>query len=182
MSSRFRLSAGIFITVLLALASCSAPKTVQDEPVTIGPKDHFVEDYSAKLGVQLEAGCNRRLIRSVSDWLGTPYKYGGDTSAGTDCSGFVMNVYKDVFGLTVQRSSNGLYEQSRKIDRKELKEGDLVFFKINTTRVGHVGIYLRDDYFIHATTKRGVMVSSLKEEYYAKYYFAAGRIVTEDKE
>jgi|GEM_PF-1989343 len=139
-------------------------------------KDPFVEDYSARLGIRLSPDCNRALIKAVTEWLGAPYKYGGDNVSGTDCSGLVLNIFREAYGLLVQRSANGLYEQAKKIDRKELKEGDLVFFKINTTKVGHVGIYLAEGYFVHASTRKGVILSNLEEPYYSKYYYAAGRI------
>lgn len=163
---------------MLVLASCAGRRHATDHNSGNRNEDkRFVETYSAKLGIDLDKNCDHKLIKAVSDWLGVPYKYGGQSQSGTDCSGFVGQVYKEVYGISVERSANGLYESSKHISRGELREGDLVFFKINTTKVGHVGIYLTNGYFIHASTKKGVTVSNLEETYYAKYYFAAGRIV-----
>ena len=66
--------------------------------------------------------------------------------------------------------------QSEAVDKRDLKEGDLVFFKIGSTRVSHVGVYLSNGYFAHATLRRGVMISSLEESYYSKYFSSAGRV------
>lgn len=164
------------LAVLIFVSSCTARRNVS-EHTTVKNEDHFIKEYSARLGIPLDNKTNKELIIAVSEWLGVPYKYGGDTKTGTDCSGFVGQVYKKVYNKTTSRSANGLYEEAKKISKNQLKDGDLVFFKINTTKVGHVGIYLKDGYFIHATTKRGVMVNNLNEDYYAKYYFASGRIV-----
>lgn len=159
------------------ISSCSSKKQVlkNDTSVHIADKQ-FIEFYSARLGITLKSGCNKKLIETVTSWLNAPYKYGGNTKQGTDCSGFVQQVYAEVYGVTLARSAADIFTQCKKINRSELKEGDLVFFKINSSKVGHVGIYLTDEYFIHASTKKGVIVSSLNEEYYAKYFYSAGRI------
>jgi len=136
----------------------------------------FIEQYSARLGIPLEKGCNQALIRSIDRWLGTPYAYGGNNTNGTDCSGLVQNIYKEVYGFQVERSSVGIWKQSQVINKEDLTEGDLVFFKINTPKVGHVGLYIGHGYFVHASTKKGVIISHLDEKYYHQYYFSAGRI------
>ncbi len=119
---------------------------------------------------------NAALKKEVDSWLGVPYKYGGTTRQGVDCSAFCGHVYKNVYGITLGRSAHDIYEQSAAIKKSELKEGDFVFFKINSSRVSHVGIYLGEDKFVHASTSRGVVISSLNESYWQKYYFGAGRI------
>lgn len=177
----------IVIVSFLLLASCASHKkeVVVHEPKKEKPREKveknndedFIKKYSALLGVNLDGKTNKELIITVSEWLGVPYKYGGDTKSGTDCSGFVGQVFSKVYHVSTSRSASGLYEQAKKISRNELKDGDLVFFKINSSKVGHVGIYLKDGYFIHATTRRGVMVNNLSETYYSKYYFASGRIL-----
>lgn len=166
----------VFLALLIFISSCTARRNVS-EHTTAKKEDHFIKEYSARLGIPLDNKTNKELIIAVSEWLGVPYKYGGDSKSGTDCSGFIGQVYKKVYNKSISRSANGLYEEAKKINKNQLKDGDLVFFKINTTKVGHVGIYLKDGYFIHATTKRGVMVNNLNEDYYSKYYFASGRII-----
>lgn len=116
------------------------------------------------------------LKKEVDQWLGTPYRHGGTTKQGVDCSGFCGNVYKNVYNITLGRSAQDIYDQSKPINRSAAKEGDLVFFKINSSRVSHVGIYLSQNKFVHASTSRGVIISDLDEAYWTKYYFAVGRV------
>lgn len=122
------------------------------------------------------AATSASLKKEIDRWLGVPYKYGGTTTAGVDCSGFCGNVFKNVYHITLGRSSQDIFDQAKPVNRSALREGDLVFFKINSSRVSHVGIYLSDNKFVHASTSRGVMISDLGEAYWTKYYFASGRI------
>lgn len=122
------------------------------------------------------ATANASLKKEIDSWLGVPYKYGGTTKAGVDCSAFCGNVFQKVYGISLGRSANDIYLQAKAIRKEELKEGDLVFFKINSAKVSHVGIYLSANKFAHASTSRGVMISDLTEAYWTKYYFASGRI------
>jgi lipoprotein Spr len=85
-------------------------------------------------------------------------------------------VYKKVYGITLKRSANDIFLQAAPVKRNELREGDLVFFKINSDKVGHVGIYLSGDRFVHASTSRGVVISSLNETYWQKHYHGGGRV------
>ncbi len=132
--------------------------------------------YSEKLGIDLKKNFDGELLNEVIEWLGTPYVYGGESKSGTDCSGFIQQVYKTIYGINTARSANGLYEECIKVKREKLKQGELVFFKINTEKVGHVGIFLQDPYFIHASSSKGVMVSSLELEYWSKYFISGGKL------
>lgn len=120
------------------------------------------------------------LYAFVADWIGTPYRFGQNSKKGTDCSGFAYALYLDVYNTNISRSSSAdLMSKSQRIGKKDLKEGDLVFFNINNRRGGrasHVGVYLKDDKFAHASTRRGVIISSLNEPYYSRTYIGAGRI------
>ncbi len=132
--------------------------------------------YSEKLGIELHKGYDVKLVNEVIGWLGVPYSYGGCTKSGTDCSGFVQQIYKVVYEINTARSANGIYEECKKVKKENIKQGDLVFFKINTAKVGHVGIFLQDSYFIHASSSKGVMVSSLEAEYWTKYFVSGGKL------
>lgn len=134
----------------------------------------FVKKYSAELGVQLNEGINKDLIETVADWIGVPYKYGGESKGGADCSGFITQVFLKVYQMELPRTAYQLHQQSKSVKTSVLREGDLVFFKINTKETGHAGIYLLDGYFVHASTSRGVMVSRLADAYWTKYYDGAG--------
>lgn len=124
-------------------------------------------------------GNSKKLYKEVDAWLGTPYKYGGQSKNGTDCSGLVVELYKAVYNKKLYRSSYEIYEKNcNPIKKKELREGDLVFFITNKNgkRINHVGLYLKDNKFIHSTTQRGVIITDLLENYYVKHFVAAGRV------
>lgn len=132
--------------------------------------------YSNSLGYDIDHINNPRLYEQVKQWLGTPYHYSGESKNGIDCSGFVCRVYKDVYERVLSGSSRDIHKLTEKIREDELREGDLVFFKIRKSRVSHVGIYLGQNKFAHASVQRGVIISDLSEEYYQKYFYSAGRI------
>ncbi|MBS2099235.1 C40 family peptidase [Carboxylicivirga linearis] len=115
------------------------------------------------------------LKKEARNWLGTRYRYGGTSKSGVDCSGLSGQIYRQVYNITLPRTSADQYRQAKKVSKSGLKPGDLVFFKINSGRVSHVGIYLGNDEFIHASTKRGVVISSLNETYYKRYFAGGGR-------
>lgn len=119
------------------------------------------------------------LYMEVSEWLGTPYKYGGNSKRGTDCSGFVLQVYSKIYDKKLERSSDGQATKNvKKVGKGNLKTGDLVFFRTasKSKKIDHVGIYLKDNRFIHASTSRGVIVSSLDEAYYKRTWRKGGRV------
>ena len=119
------------------------------------------------------------LYTEAANWLGVPYKYGGNTAQGVDCSGLVCNIYRKVYGQKLERTAAGMYKKNcRKISRSALRPGDLVFFNTAKTKntVSHVGIFLKGDTFIHATTHSGVRLSTLNEEYYKKRWINGGKV------
>ncbi len=131
--------------------------------------------YSVLLDMEVENLVGMNLLDHVDEWYGTKYRLGGTTKNGIDCSAFVQSVYLSAFGLMVPRTAREQHAYARKISTTELKEGDLVFF--NTGRgVSHVGIYLRNNKFIHASVSQGVVVSDMYENYYLKRYLGAGRV------
>ena len=136
----------------------------------------FYAYYSKKLGINLTGKENKKLIKTVAEWKGTPYKYGGTTKAGTDCSGFVSSVYREVYGKKLHRTSRDMYKYDvSKISKSNLKCGDLIFFKTSGKKVSHVAIYIADNKFIHAASK-GVVVNDLNDSYYKKTYYKSGRV------
>ena len=133
---------------------------------------------SIKLGVDINQEDNHKLYIEAADWIGVPYRGGGDSKRGTDCSGFTHQLYRSVYRTQIARNTEDLKEQSSKVSKRNLREGDLVFFKSpgSGRKVAHVGVYLKNDKFVHASTSRGVIVSSLNENYYTKYWLSGGRI------
>lgn len=114
------------------------------------------------------------LLAQHQRWSGTPYRLGGTSERGIDCSALVRNVYRDTFNLELPRSTRGQIHEGRPIDRQELQAGDLVFFS-PPGRYNHVGIYVGDGYFLHASTSQGVIISSLDNSYWQRYYWQARR-------
>ncbi len=115
------------------------------------------------------------LSKHYAAWKSAPYKLGGLSKAGIDCSGFVQVTYRDVFNKKLPRSTELLAKTGKTISRQSLKFGDLVFFKTGRSQ-RHVGIYINNGKFIHASSSRGVMQSSLNSKYWAQHYWKARRI------
>lgn len=141
----------------------------------------LVSEEWARLDIKLGKHDNKELYKELKRWLGTPYVYGGQTlGQGTDCSGMVMQVYQAVYGIKLQRSSANILEQNCKpIDYEDLKEGDLIFFITSSDEhVSHVGIYLKDNKFVHASSSRGVVVDDIRQNYYVTHYHTAARVIT----
>ena len=141
----------------------------------------LVDEKWAALDVKLGRKDNKKLYKELKSWLGTPYAHAKqEKGVGTDCSGMVMMVYQEVYDIKLNRNSAKILEQNcRVIDLDDLKEGDLVFFCTSSDgRVSHVGIYLRENKFVHASSSRGVCVDDLRQTYYATHFFSAGRVNT----
>ncbi len=132
--------------------------------------------YAERLNVSEEDIKNEKLYKFIDDWYAVPYKYAGKDKNGIDCSGFTGVLCSSVYNKKVSASSKAIYEETKRVSVSDLKEGDLVFFIINGKSVSHVGVYLQHNKFVHASTRRGVIISDLDEPYYKKYYHGAGRI------
>jgi len=123
-----------------------------------------------------------KMLMEIIKYLNTPYKYGGNSTRGIDCSAFTQTVYNNVLSFNLNRSAREQYKQGIEVDNPEdLKFGDLVFF--NTRRrvkPGHVGIYIGDNLFAHASSRNGVIVSSLDQSYYSRRFMGGRRIEPQD--
>jgi murein DD-endopeptidase / murein LD-carboxypeptidase len=144
---------------------------------------HKVYAYFIQKGLTIDSLSNPALYIAVYPWMDFPYRYGGKGQRGIDCSGFTKRMFLDVFGHILRGGgSRDIYAGDViPIPRDSLREGDLVFFKIRKGVISHVGIYLSNNKFVHATTQAGVIVSDLDEAYYRKYYYASGRVVVPEK-
>ena len=122
---------------------------------------------SILLGVDINMEDNHKLYLEAADWIGVPYRGGGDSKRGADCSGLVYQVYRKVYRTQVPRNTEDLKKESNKVAKRNLREGDLVFFTSSRSKnkVAHVGIYLKNGKFIHSSTSKGVIVSNLNENY-----------------
>lgn len=123
-----------------------------------------------------ESTIYRKLNKQYQHWRGTPYKLGGLNKKGIDCSGFVHVAFRDALSMRVPRSTETLARKGTRINKKQLKVGDLVFFKTGR-KIKHVGIYVGNQHFIHASTSRGVMKSNLTNPYWRKHYWKSTRLI-----
>ncbi|MDD3080249.1 MAG: C40 family peptidase [Paludibacter sp.] len=161
----------IILLPFIILYSCSSTRVLEKRQVK--------EAYDA-LGITKNHKDNIVLYKEAALWLHVPHVEGGCSYTGVDCSCLVRSIYKKVYGKFLERSSAAIMEQNcRKIRKSRLREGDLVFFNTSSKRtkgINHVGIYLKEDKFLHASSSRGVIVSSLNEPYYQRTWVCAGRV------
>lgn len=163
----------LFCCFMLALSfsSCGTHK------VTTNIREIAIAAIRLDMDIDLED--NHKLYIEASKWIGTPYRSGGNSKRGVDCSGLTSAIYKSVYRKRLERKAEDQREHDcKRVLKRNLKEGDLVFFHNGRRKreASHVGIYLKEGRFIHASTSSGVIVSSLKEKYYDKHWLSAGRV------
>ncbi|EFL78302.1 lipoprotein [Actinobacillus pleuropneumoniae serovar 2 str. 4226] len=117
------------------------------------------------------------LSEQQHEWKGTRYRLGGNSKAGIDCSGFMQVTFRDLFGIDLPRTTSEQAEEGTRIDREEIKTGDLVFFKTGRGPNGkHVGVYVKNGQFLHASTKGGVIYSDMNSPYWSRTFWQARRL------
>lgn len=131
--------------------------------------------FASPVTNEAEAASYNELTTTASQYIGTPYVYGGTTTKGFDCSGFTQRVFSDL-GIKLNRTSSSQYSQGTAVS--SLLPGDLVFFNTSGKGISHVGIYIGDNQFIHSSTSDGVIISGLGENYWSKRYVGAKRVST----
>lgn len=168
------------VCLLLNITSCSIfkkkAKAVPPKETPSSSTKALLEKYSKIIGKDVY---DEELYSFIDEWKGTPYKFGGKTKAGVDCSNFSCALLREVykFPQTYYFPSSKLAEQGKRVQKNDAKEGDLVFFSINqNSKISHVGIYLTNNKFVHASTSKGVIINSLEEDYYKKRYAFIVRI------
>ncbi len=128
----------------------------------------------------LSRACRLQIANALRDeirgWKGVPYKWGGADKRGTDCSGFVATLYRELFETPLPRTTRRLAHAGVPVDAGDARPGDLVFFKMPWGK-RHVGIYLGEFKFVHASAGRGVAVSSFEEKYWRRRYWQARRVL-----
>lgn len=166
--------------LLLVLSAChTSRQTIFDNGRGQSANIHELVRAGIRLGVDVDETDDWPLMLQSAQWMGVRYKFGGNDRNGIDCSGLTVAIFRAVYGINLQRRSIEQYQKNCKpVRAKKLCSGDLVFFANdrNADRINHVGIYLKNDKFLHASTSRGVVVSSLHEDYYKKRFVGGGRV------
>jgi len=176
MSKKFYL---LFFVAVVILSSCHSRRAaMRGEPGEIvKPDASIAEKYSEMLGVDKSDIQNGRLYAFVDQWMGTPYKFGGLDKEGIDCSGLAFLLEQQVYGLNIPRNTGQQVAIIKRKYEEDLKEGDLVFFDYNGKKFSHVGIYLQNGYYVHASTTKGVIIVKLRDPYTYKYFSRAGSVM-----
>lgn len=112
----------------------------------------------------------------INEWYKTPYKFGGTSKSGIDCSAFVKNLYKSVFDIDLPRTCKQQIKNITKITQDQLEAGSIIFFKMGQG-VWHVGVYLENGLFVHSGSSTGVFISSLDSPYWKRYIYQFGKII-----
>jgi len=171
----------------LIIASCSTPRKISYKSSDYHKRVR-VAKTNTKAKTRVRAKSESKTVRKEANsvlkaahgFLGTPYKYGGVTRSGLDCSGLVINSY-NAAGIQMPRVSKEQAKTGTEIKLKDVREGDLVFFITSGSNINHVGIVDRVDkgevFFIHSSTSKGVIVSSLEETYWNRRFVKATRVL-----
>lgn len=118
-----------------------------------------------------------KLLSAVDEVVGTPYLYGGTTTKGFDCSGFILHIFKQ-YDIKLPRTSSEQAKVGTKVNKSDLRVGDLVFFNTSGKGVSHAGVYVGNGKFAHSSSSKGVTITKLSSSYYAKRYVTARRVTT----
>ncbi len=137
-----------------------------------------IDSFYKLKSIDLNQAENIKLYYEIFHWYRTCYRYGGNSDHGIDCSHFVNMLYEKIYGKTLGPSAGAILAQCKIVKKglSAVREGDIVFFKIKKGQVSHVGIYLQNNKFAHASTHAGVIISDMDEPYYKKRFYKIGRV------
>lgn len=145
------------------------PDPIVSEAISAGSRTEMLMDEAVR----------ERFLSLAADWEGVRYRIGGNSRAGIDCSALVQTWFLDAFGTQLPRSSREQFQVGETVERDGLRPGDLVFFR-NRRSISHVGVYVGEGRFAHASSSQGVTVSALEEAYWARRYAGARRVISSD--
>lgn len=170
-----------FILLLAAVMICGCEPSVRYSPNPSKPVTDDRGGYAKQapeIRVPKEASYDfDRLVEISKGYLGTAYRSGGYGKLGVDCSGLVYAVYRDFNSTHLPPNTEKLFNRLSRVGYRDLRAGDLVFFSLNGKHASHVGIYIGDNKFIHASRSSGVIVSSLSDSYYRDSYVGGRRVL-----
>ena len=162
------------LIVLLPSLGLAQNKSATQQPEELN--EFKIEFLNQIAGIALSVNpMSLKLHDFIFDWIGKPYRFGGESKRGIDCSAFARELYSRVMGQYLPRNSRQQFKYVQTIQKEELQTGDLVFFKIKTRDISHVGVYLSDNKFIQSS-KSGVNIASLENSYWKRYYYKSGRL------
>lgn len=165
-------------TLLSACSGTHNGQNAKNEKYEVNNQNGFLLQASQDEFEQMvrNVDIKSRIMEQYDDWKGVRYRLGGTTKRGIDCSAFVQRTFREQFGLDLPRSTWEQRGTGKEVSRNKLRPGDLVLFRAGSTG-RHVGIYLGNDNFVHASTSSGVMISSLNESYWKARYREARRVL-----
>ncbi|MTC59298.1 bifunctional murein DD-endopeptidase/murein LD-carboxypeptidase [Providencia rustigianii] len=175
------------VAIAVTLSACTAPKTTKNSQTTARSSDARMLNATSNDSLAMASQDEfEDLVRSVdtkskimdqyASWKGVSYRLGGTTKSGIDCSSFVQRTFFEQFGVQLPRTTSEQESSGKSVKRNSLKAGDLVLFKTGR-RMKHVGIYIGDNKFVHASTSNGVIVSEMSNDYWSKRYYASRRVI-----
>lgn len=168
------------VFVLFLITACNSSKNISYKSSTYKRNKEVKPPKPSKESNYKIAKEANSVLKEAYKFLGTPYKYGGTTSSGLDCSGLVINAF-DAIGFQMPRISRDQATQGKEVRLNDVKEGDLVFFSTSGSKINHVGIVENvkngEVFFIHSSTSKGVIVSSIEETYWNKRFVKATRVL-----
>ncbi len=168
-----------FLLINFTLTSCKSKKNIitnSSKTLHKVSKGNVKEHYAEVLKVPERQIKNEKLYSFINDWIGVPHRLGGMSKSGVDCSGFTTVLEQEIYNKTLPRTASQMANQIKRKDEKDLEEGDLVFFDLEGKKFSHVGIYLQNDKFVHASSSKGVIISNLKDPWYYKYLSRMGSV------
>jgi probable lipoprotein NlpC len=170
-----------FFAIVLILSACHSKRAVmKGQPgEVVRPQPSIAEKYSSILGVDARSITNGRLYTFIDRWMGTPYKFGGLDHGGIDCSGLAYLLEQQVYGINIPRMTSQQVTMIKRKYEDNLREGDLLFFDYDGKKFSHVGIYLQNDYYVHASSTRGVIIVKLHDPYTYKYFSRCGSVIVQ---
>ncbi|WP_272679884.1 bifunctional murein DD-endopeptidase/murein LD-carboxypeptidase [Providencia sp. PROV032] len=174
------------IAIAVTLTACTTPKSAKNTQYTAKSDTRMLNGSAGDSLTMASQDEFEELVQSVdtkskimdqyANWKGVAYRLGGTTKKGVDCSSFVQRTFFEQFGVELPRTTSEQESSGKSVKRNNLKVGDIVLFKTGRT-MKHVGIYIGDEKFVHASTSSGVIVSEMTNSYWSKRYYASRRII-----
>ncbi len=153
----------------------TVPGYAMNDNKTIEGSNGLQFKYALMLDAPVEQLTNLKLLQYIDEWYGAHYRFGGNTKDGIDCSAFAGGLMAAVFGVGLPRMAKDQYNTGLRVKKDDLQEGDLVFFHTTRKGVSHVGVYVANNKFVHASLNYGVTISDLNDPYYSRTYVGARR-------